>query len=115
MFFADQRIKIPALPNGIFVTDVSVTKISKGFEVTLTPSNCGHDFPLIGFRDTTTIHGSPEAESDQVIYSSGDFASGTNILVTRVQSASYPLGGMLQLEHDGKYTTGKIFVFQNLT
>lgn len=100
-------MKLPATPNGIFVTDVSVTKITKGFTVTFTPANCGHGFPLIGLCNTTTAFGSAAAGSDEVVYSSHGFSAGTSMSVTRGQSASASPGGVLQLGQDGKYTTGE--------
>ncbi len=80
------------------VTAVTVSKIDNGFQVAMTPGKCGHDFPLIGFRNAAVIKGSSKADSDEAIYYSQDFDSGTNFQVTRVQEASRPVSGMLNLQ-----------------
>ncbi|XP_071792804.1 fibrocystin-L-like isoform X2 [Asterias amurensis] len=77
-----------AMPNGIFITDASVTKRAKSFSVSLTPAQCGYDFPLIG------ITGAADQVNPQRI----------PISVTRTVSATPPVGGMFGI---GLY--GKVF------
>ena len=79
------------MPNGIFITDASVTKRAKSFSVSLTPAQCGYGFPLIG------ITGAADQVNPQRI----------PISVTRKVSATPPVGGMFGIGLYGKVFQGE--------
>ena len=96
------------MPNGVFVIDVEVSKIDLGFDITFTPANCGHDFPLIGIKDATILSGSADPDSSIVVYGHPEFTPGTNMAVGRIVSATKPVTGTFELELDEKFVTGKV-------
>ncbi|KAJ8273405.1 hypothetical protein GJAV_G00101260 [Gymnothorax javanicus] len=93
--------KPPALASsGIFVRDVSVRKLSGAasqvsYEITASPYNCGHSFPLlsVGFLQVSN-------RSEDV----GVFRGrGVGATVTRSLRASPPLSGTIDVKTHGKH------------
>ncbi|XP_069121982.1 fibrocystin-L-like [Argopecten irradians] len=79
-----QRLK-PAKPNGYQIDRVLVTGSPGNYEVTLTPYDCGYNFPLF-------------------ISDSSQTPSGASVAVSRVQSASPPVQGSFRLTFLGTTT-----------
>ncbi|XP_038070546.1 fibrocystin-L-like isoform X1 [Patiria miniata] len=83
-----------ASPNGVFVLDASVTKTHFSFDITLTPSNCGYDFPLLEIKDANvTANGSEVAW-----YWTETWPADTMISVQRQVAATPPIGGTFEIE-----------------
>ncbi|XP_071793632.1 fibrocystin-L-like isoform X1 [Asterias amurensis] len=87
-----------ARPNGIFVTDAAVTKQVYSFGISLTPAQCGYDFPLIGIVGAT----SQVNDSESMVYESASWPNDVSISVTRTVSATPPIGGTFDISMDGQ-------------
>ncbi|KAG9339164.1 hypothetical protein JZ751_024022 [Albula glossodonta] len=97
--------KPPALSHmGLFVEQISVRKILQtelscvSYEITASPFNCGHDFPLIAVGFLQVVSSS----EDTAAFSEGM----VGVTVTRTQRASPPLTGTFDAEIYGKHIEG---------
>ncbi|XP_075126263.1 fibrocystin-L-like [Leptodactylus fuscus] len=93
----------PALAqNGLFVQDVSVTQSvvasKKQFTITITPYNCGYNFPLFGAGFSKNILNS----SDSAIYTTSSWTQNALIQINRTQAASPPVGGTFSIQAYGR-------------
>ncbi|KAJ8389418.1 hypothetical protein AAFF_G00119560 [Aldrovandia affinis] len=100
-----QTRRPPALGHlGLFVEQISVQKILEtkasrvSYDVSVTPYNCGHGFPLLAVRFLQVSNSS----EDTVAFSEG----WVGVTVTRVQRASPPLTGTFDIEIYGKRIEG---------
>ncbi|XP_075128051.1 fibrocystin-L-like [Leptodactylus fuscus] len=96
----------PALAqNGLFVQDVSVTQSvvasKKQFTITITPYNCGYNFPLFAAGFSTNILNS----SDSAIYTTSSWTQNALLQINRTQAASPPIGGTFSIQAYGKNLT----------
>ncbi|OCT77100.1 fibrocystin-L [Xenopus laevis] len=99
----------PALANrGIMILDVAVAPWTNGslrnqYSVTITPVNCGYNFPLLSVGFATNI----ENSSDNTATYRGDlWPNGTVININRTQAASPPIGGTFSIQAYGKQIQG---------
>ncbi|XP_069813288.1 fibrocystin-L-like isoform X2 [Dendropsophus ebraccatus] len=95
----------PALSgNGIFIQDASVTlsvaALKSQYTITLTPNNCGCNFPLFAaaFGENTF------SNSKSAIYSIRSVTQNASIQINRTQAASPPIGGTFSIQAYGRQT-----------
>ncbi|XP_018426208.1 PREDICTED: fibrocystin-L [Nanorana parkeri] len=88
----------PALSsNGIVISRVDVTGTSSKsvtqHTITITPYNCGYNFPLfaVGFAEDIQLN------TDSAIYSASTWTPGTLVKINRTQTASPPVGGTFSI------------------
>ncbi|KAG5842965.1 hypothetical protein ANANG_G00183390 [Anguilla anguilla] len=100
-----QARKPPALVrSGLYVQDVAVRKIAQkdasraSYEITASPYNCGHDFPLLSVAFLQVSNRS----QDTALFREG----GADVTVTRAQRASPPLSGTFDAEIYGERVEG---------
>ncbi|XP_061110160.1 fibrocystin-L-like isoform X2 [Conger conger] len=89
---------------GIHVSRISVQKVPEAdasrarYEITASPFDCGHAFPLLSVGFLQVSHSS----EDTALFSEG----GANVTVTRVRKASPPMSGTFDVEIYGKLIEG---------
>ncbi|XP_068094025.1 fibrocystin-L-like [Hyperolius riggenbachi] len=96
----------PALSGqGLQISDISVTRTVMGSSetqhaITVTPYNCGYNFPLftVGFAENI------QPGTDSAIYEATTWTPGTLININRTQTASPPIGGTFTIQAYGKQT-----------
>ncbi len=98
----------PARPNDVLVSNVTVTKSDSTVCVTMIPSKCGYNFPLLGIKDTRKLSGDNSANSNLVKYL--DVDDGVLYTVERNASANPPLTGQLHLQWKDRTVSGKCIV-----
>ncbi|XP_040210574.1 fibrocystin-L-like [Rana temporaria] len=93
----------PALSeSGIVISNIDVTStISTSVTkhtITITPYNCGYNFPLfaIGFAEGI------QNNADSAIYQASTWTEGTSIRINRTRTASPPVGGTFSIVCYGK-------------
>ncbi|XP_077349351.1 fibrocystin-L [Lithobates pipiens] len=100
------RRRRPALSeSGIVISNIDVTSTFSTsvtqHTITITPYNCGYNFPLFAVRFTEGIQNSP----DSAIYQASSWTEGTSIRINRTQTASPPIGGTFSILGYGKEVT----------
>ncbi|XP_056378576.1 fibrocystin-L-like isoform X2 [Hyla sarda] len=93
----------PALSeNGVFIQDVSVTKSvvtsESQYTITITPYNCGYNFPLFAPAFSEKVFNS----SNSAIYSISPATQNVSVQINRTQVASPPIGGTFGIQAYGR-------------
>ncbi|KAG8441692.1 hypothetical protein GDO86_010757 [Hymenochirus boettgeri] len=104
----------PVLANrGIMISGVSVASLKNAFSqytVTITPSNCGYNIPLmsVGFAAEKGNN-----RGDSASYRANSWPGNAEITINRTQIASPPIGGTFNVQAYGKQTADLLVNMSN--
>ncbi|XP_028646735.2 PKHD1 like 1, tandem duplicate 1 [Erpetoichthys calabaricus] len=94
---------------GVFVHNIDVVKSQEAgtsnncYTISLTPFNCGCDFPLLGIAFAQVLSGDGETTAT---YGGSNWDVAATMKVTRLQPASPPVGGVFDLSIYGQVVNG---------
>ncbi|KAM8966821.1 LOW QUALITY PROTEIN: fibrocystin-L [Pelodytes ibericus] len=99
--------RLPALADkGIYISSIDVTRLSHSnnqYAVSITPFNCGTNFPLLSVAFAETTQNSTGLTAN---YSAPTWPQRSLIQITQAQAASPPIGGTFTIEAYGKEISG---------
>ncbi|XP_040210792.1 fibrocystin-L-like [Rana temporaria] len=93
--------KIGVVISSIAVTSTFSTSVIQ-YTITITPYNCGYNFPLIAVGFAEGI----QNNADSAIYRASTWSEGISIRINRTQTASPPVGGTFSIVGQGNKITG---------
>lgn len=102
IFILVSKMRKAAIPNGHWISDVSVAKTSsKEFTVTMSPAKCGDNLPLL-----SVVGAQNKGDKDDASFNFTEF--GSSVRIKREKAASPPLTGIFDISQLNTSVKGKI-------
>ena len=104
-----KRLLSAAEPSGNIIESISVQKRGRGvWSISLTPASCGTGIELLQIAEARVVSGN--TSSDQAIFQPINGTEKTNIVISREQAATPPIGGVFDLYLENERVGGKLII-----
>lgn len=102
-----KRLLPAAKPGGNIIESVNVQKRGPGvWSISLTPASCGTGIELLQIPEAKVVSGN--TSSDQAIFQPINGTEKMNIVISREQAATPPIGGVFDLFLENEKVRGKL-------